>query len=58
MDFLSGKIKTIYFKYLSAAFGSSGLEHYLQFRAPDGNRGICPFQYDQGKSGRGYQEVQ
>ena len=23
MDFLSGKIKTIYFKYLSAAFGSA-----------------------------------
>lgn len=23
MDFLNGKIKTIYFKYLSAAFGSA-----------------------------------
>ncbi len=29
MDFLNGKIKTLYCKYLAAAFGSAGVECHL-----------------------------
>ena len=86
MDFLNGRIKTIYFKYLSAAFGSALITSIYsivdmamvgQYHGPEGSaalavvapvwniiysfgllRGFGPVQYDPGKSGRGYQEVE
>lgn len=38
MNFLTDKIKSMYFKYLMAAFGCcSNLEYYLQPWTSDGN---------------------
>lgn len=48
MDFLNGKIKTIYFKYLSAAFGSalitsiySIVDMAMVGQYPDSGEGVC-----------------
>ena len=50
MDFLNGKIKTIYFKYLSAAFGSALITSIYsivdmamvgQYHGPDGSAALA-----------------